>query len=155
MSEMKNLLTPDNIIADLPVHCGRETLTCLARRAAEITGLEARDILDTLMERERLGSTGIGRGIAIPHGKLAGLDHMVGILARAVEPVDFDAVDGKKVDLFFLLLAPAEANALHLKSLSRIARTLRNEDVCEALRGANSSEAMYAIVTVDEQIAAA
>ena len=155
MSEMKAVLSQDDVIAGMPAQCGREILSCLARHASERTGIDAQEILDTLMERERLGSTGIGRGIAIPHGKLQGLDKMVGILARLDQPVDFDAVDGQPVDLFFLLLAPLDASALHLKTLSRIARTLRNAETCEALRGASSAEAMYAILTADEQTAAA
>lgn len=156
MNDIKDLLKPENVIADISVaHCGREILGCMARHASTITGIDAQEILDKLIERERLGSTGIGKGIAIPHGKIEGLNEMVGVLARVSEPVDFDSVDGKKVDLFFLLLAPAEANALHLKSLSRIARTLRSEKVCDALRGAESVEAMYAIFTAEDHVAAA
>jgi PTS system nitrogen regulatory IIA component len=100
-----------------------------------------------LLERERLGTTGVGNGIAIPHGKLAGLKQLFGMFARLEQPVDFDAIDEQPVDLIFLLLAPEAAGADHLKALARVSRLLRDRSVCEKLRGANQADAIYALLT--------
>jgi PTS system nitrogen regulatory IIA component len=100
-----------------------------------------------LLERERLGTTGVGNGIAIPHGKLPGLRQLYGLFARLETPIDFDAVDEQPVDLIFLLLAPEAAGADHLKALARVSRLLRDRAVCEKLRGADQADAMYALLT--------
>jgi len=115
-----------------------------------LTGLQERDIFDVLWQRERLGSTGLGQGIAIPHGKLQGLKRIVGICARVAEPIDFDAVDGQKVDIVFLLLAPEGAGADHLKALARISRLLREGSAVEKLRASKDAAALYAVLTADE-----
>jgi PTS system nitrogen regulatory IIA component len=104
-------------------------------------------VLDVLMQRERLGSTGIGNGIAIPHGKLARLERLFGVFARLERPIDFEALDGQPVDLVFLLLAPEGAGADHLKALARIARLLRNTEVAQKLRESRDAEALYAVLT--------
>ena len=109
--------------------------------------MQERYIFDTLLQRERLGSTGLGQGIAIPHGKFVGLKRITGICARLAEPIDFDAVDGAPVDIVFLLLAPEGAGADHLKALARVSRFLRNTQICEKLRGAEDRAALYAILT--------
>jgi PTS system nitrogen regulatory IIA component len=119
----------------------------LARRAAEATGLPERQIFEVLLERERLGTTGVGNGIAIPHGKLPGLKQLFGMFARLESPVDFDAIDEQPVDLIFLLLAPEGAGADHLKALARVSRLLRDRAICETLRGADQAEAIYALLT--------
>ena len=155
MGEIKCLLAPGNVLIDINAGCKRDALTQLAAKSAEMTGLSAETVLDTLLAREKLGSTGVGGGIAIPHGKFDKLDHMVGIVARLVKPVDFEAVDDQPVDLLFLLLAPEDANAMHLKTLSKVARLMRSEDVRAAMRGAESAEALYAIVIEQEKPRAA
>ncbi|MEE8204052.1 MAG: PTS sugar transporter subunit IIA, partial [Alphaproteobacteria bacterium] len=114
---------------------------------ASVTGLHERAIFDTLLERERLGTTGVGLGIAIPHGKMADLDRLYGVFARLNNPVDFDAVDDQPVDLIFLLLAPESAGADHLKALARVSRLLRDQSVCEKLRGSDTAAAIYALLT--------
>ena len=112
-----------------------------------MTGLHERSIFDVLLERERLGTTGVGKGIAIPHGKMAELDRLYGMFARLEHPIDFDAVDDQPVDLIFLLLAPESAGADHLKALARVSRLLRDKTICEKLRGCDSAEALYALLT--------
>ena len=103
-------------------------------------------MFDILVERERLGSTGVGAGLAIPHGKLPGLDLLQGVFARLEKPVDFDAIDDESVDLVFLLLAPEGAGADHLKALARVSRIMRDRAFCDKLRGSDSSDAIYALL---------
>jgi PTS system nitrogen regulatory IIA component len=131
----------------LKVSSKKQALQELARRAAEITGVHERQIFDVLLERERLGTTGVGNGIAIPHGKLADVKQMFGLFARLEHPVDFEAIDEQPVDLIFLLLAPEGAGADHLKALARVSRLLRDRAICEKLRGADQAEAIYALLT--------
>ena len=118
-----------------------------SEKAAEITGLSERDIFDTIMQREKLGSTGVGNGIAIPHGKLKNVAHITGIFARLESPVDFEALDDEPVDLVFMLLAPETAGADHLKALSRIARILREPDMVSKLRQTKDASALFAFLT--------
>ena len=119
----------------------------MAAKAAAITQRPEREIFDTLQQREKLGSTGVGHGVAIPHGKLVALDRLVGVFARLDKPVDFDALDDEPVDLMFLLLAPENAGADHLKALARIARVLREPAIASKLRAANDAAAIYALLT--------
>lgn len=142
---LEELLSADGVIPNLKARCKRDVLTALAERAAELIETPAETIRETLQEREQLGSTGVGKGVAIPHGKIDGLSRVVGFLARLDTPVDFDAVDDQPVDLVFLLLAPTNASAAHLKALARVSRLLRDEDVRQALRGAKTAEALFAI----------
>jgi PTS system nitrogen regulatory IIA component len=145
--DIEDLITPTSVVSNLRVTSKKQALQELARRAAEMTGLHERTIFEVLLERERLGSTGVGNGIAIPHGKLAGLKRLYGLFARLETPIDFDAIDEQPVDLIFLLLAPEAAGADHLKALARISRLLRDRGMCEKLRGANQSDALYALLT--------
>lgn len=145
--EITDLLTPNSVIAALKSQSKKQLLQELSARAASITALPERRIFETLMERERLGTTGVGQGIAIPHGRLAGLSKIMGLFARLETPIDYDAVDNQPVDLVFLLLAPEQAGADHLKALARVSRLLRNQTVCEKLRAASKPEALYAILT--------
>ena len=145
--EIEDLITPAGVIPKLRATGKKQALQELAKRAAEVTGLHERAIFDVLLERERLGSTGVGNGIAIPHGKLAELQKLHGVFARLASPIDFDSVDDQPVDLVFLLLAPEAAGADHLKALARVSRLLRDRTVCEKLRGANSADAIYALLT--------
>ena len=147
---MIELITPASIIANLRAGNKKQALQELARKAAELTGQHERTIFDVLLERERLGTTGVGQGIAIPHGKLAALTRVYGIFARLERPIDFDAIDEQPVDLMFLLLAPEQAGADHLKALARVSRLLRDNSVCEKLRGSTSADALYALLTQTE-----
>ncbi len=145
--EIEDLLNQTGVIPKLRATSKKQVLQELAKRAAEATGLPERQIFEVLLERERLGTTGVGNGIAIPHGKLAGLQQLFGMFARLEAPVDFDAIDEQPVDLIFLLLAPEAAGADHLKALARVSRLLRDRGVCEKLRGANQADAIYALLT--------
>ncbi|MEX0758653.1 MAG: PTS IIA-like nitrogen regulatory protein PtsN [Tistlia sp.] len=145
--EMTDLITPAAVIPSLRVTSKKQALQELAKRAAQITGLPERQLFDVLIERERLGPTGIGHGIAIPHGKLAALDRLYALFARLETPIDFDAVDEQPVDLICLLLAPEAAGADHLKALARVSRLLRDRATCEKLRGSESRDALYALLT--------
>lgn len=144
---MSDLLTPDTVFADLPGTSKKQILQELAKLAARKTGLAERDIFDVLMAREQLGTTGVGLGVAIPHGKFKDLKRIYGFFARLRKPVDFDAVDDQKVDLMFLLLVPEDAGAEHLKALARVSRLLRNEAVCEKLRGSDGRDSLIALLT--------
>ena len=145
--EINELISAESVIPDLRASSKKQALQDLARRAADITGLHERAIFDVLMERERLGTTGVGNGIAIPHGKMANLDRLYGLFARLENSVDFQSIDEQPVDLIFLLLAPESAGADHLKALARVSRLLRDGSVCEKLRGTNDAEALFALLT--------
>jgi PTS system nitrogen regulatory IIA component len=149
--DLSDLITPEGVNPSLRAKSKKQVLQELSAAAAGITGMPERDIFDTLLQRERLGSTGVGHGIAIPHGKLADLPKIVGLFARLDKAIDFEAVDGEPVDLVFLLLAPENAGADHLKALARISRLLRMPATVEELRKAGSSDAVYAILTEAEK----
>ena len=145
--EITELIGPDGVVANLRVTSKKQALQELAKRAAELTGQPERAIFEVLVERERLGTTGVGNGIAIPHGKLADLDRLYGLFARIETPIDFDAIDEQPVDLICVLLAPETAGADHLKALARVSRLLRDRVVCDKLRGTDSAEAIRALLT--------
>ncbi len=153
--DVADLVTPKCVVPRLRAASKKQALQDLARHAGRISGIDERAIFDALLERERLGSTGVGLGIAIPHAKLPGLAGLHGLFARADTPIDFDAIDEQPVDLIFLLLAPEAAGADHLKALARVSRLLRNHDTCEKLRGAAGAEAIYALLTESEASQAA
>jgi PTS system nitrogen regulatory IIA component len=144
---LADLIGPEAVIPLLKVKTKKQLLQELSARAARLTGLQDRYIFDTLLQRERLGSTGLGQRIAIPHGKFAGLKRITGICARLAEPIDFDAVDGEPVDIVFLLLAPEGAGADHLKALARISRLLREGHAVDKLRAARDAATIYAVLT--------
>ena len=146
--EMVELLAPGGVVANLKAGSKKQALQELSQQAAALTGLHERVIFDVLLQREKLGTTGIGRGIAIPHGKMQELDKLHGLFARLPKAIDFDAIDEQPVDLIFLLLAPESAGADHLKALARVSRLLRDEGVCAKLRGADDPEALFALLTV-------
>ena len=152
---INDILVPEAVIADLTATSKKQALQELARRAAEISGLHERTVFDVLMERERLGTTGVGNGIAIPHGKLANLDRLYGLFARLSTPVDFQAIDERPVDLIFVLLAPESAGADHLKALAKVSRLLRDRPTCDKLRGTDNAEALFAILTESQEDRAA
>src|SRR5271167_2752374 len=145
---LNDLLTPDAVIASLRVNGKKQALQELSDRAAEVSGLPAREIFDSILQRERLGPTGVGDGIAIPHGKLAKCRSIFGVFARLERPIDFEALDGLPVDLIFLLIAPESAGADHLKALAAIARVLRKPGIAGQLRGARDASAMYSLLTM-------
>ncbi len=145
--DLGDLIKPEAVVPALRAKSKKQALQDLAGRAAELTGLDQRVIFETLLQRERLGSTGLGRGIAIPHGRIAALKSMFCLFARLDEPVDFESTDNERVDLIFLLLAPESAGADHLKALSRVSRLLREPSVIEQLRGSHNRAALYAILT--------
>ena len=145
--DVDTLIEPGAILPDLRANSKKQVLQELAGKAAEITGLSEREIFETILGREKLGSTGVGNGIAIPHGKLAQLDHIVGLFARLSRPVDFDALDDQPVDIVFLLLAPQGSGADHLKALSKVARLLRNREIVDKIRDTRESHAIYALMT--------
>jgi len=144
---LTDLVAPQAVVPALRVNNKKQALQELATRAAAMCGRTEREVLEVLMQRERLGSTGIGSGIAIPHGKLANLDRLFGMFARLERPVDFEALDGQPVDLLFLLLAPEAAGADHLKALARVARLLREPEIARKLRESRDTEALYAVLT--------
>ena len=145
--KISDLLQPEAVVVGLKANGKKQLLQELASRASGVTRLADRKIFETLMEREKLGTTGVGQGIAIPHGRLADLKDIVGVFARLEQPIDYDAVDNQPVDLVFMLLAPEGAGADHLKALARVSRLLRNQAATEKLRAAKTPEAVYAILT--------
>lgn len=145
--DIVNLLSPEGVIPNLHATSKKQALQELAKHAASLTGLHERTIFDVLLERERLGTTGVGNGIAIPHGKLPGIDRLYGLFARLETAINFDAIDEQPVDLIFMLLAPENAGADHLKALARVSRLLRDKTSCEKLRGSDRADALYALLT--------
>jgi nitrogen PTS system EIIA component len=136
---ISDLLAPEAVLASLKAQTKKQLLQELAVRAHARTNLPEKQIFETLNERERLGTTGVGAGIAIPHGRMAGATSITGVFARLESAIDYEAVDGQPVDLVFMLLAPENAGADHLKALARVSRLLRDKSVCEKLRTAKSA----------------
>lgn len=145
--DINELIGRDCVVPDLKVSSKKQILQELAAYAEKIIGRPAHEIVDVLMERERLGTTGVGHGVAIPHGKFAGLEKLYGIFARLKQPVDYDSVDDQPTDLIFLLLAPETAGADHLKALAQVSRILRDKATCDKLRGSEGGDAIYAVLT--------
>ncbi|SDF65001.1 phosphotransferase IIA-like nitrogen-regulatory protein PtsN [Bosea sp. AK1] len=143
---LTDLLSPAAVISPLRANGKKQALQELAQHAASLTGLPDRELFEALLQRERLGSTGIGDGIAIPHGRMPAIDRLVGLFARTEKPIDFDALDGQPVDIIFVLIAPEGAGADHLKALARVARVLRNQTVLEQVRKVRDPAAIYAIL---------
>ena len=151
---LADLLQQDAIIPALKVNSKKQLLQELAAKAARITGVSEREVFDVILQREKLGSTGVGHGIAIPHGKLSSIHQITGVFARLETPVDFEALDDQPVDLVFLLLAPEGAGADHLKALARIARLLRDQDVAKKLRASRDAQAIYSVLALPPASAA-
>ena len=145
--DLRDLLPLDAVIPALKVEDKKQALQALAEITAKISGLKSRDIHLALLHRERLGSTGVGKGIAIPHGRMAEVGRMICAFARLEKPVAFDSLDGEPVDLIFLLLAPEDAGADHLKALARISRLMREPKAAEKLRASRDRAALYAVLT--------
>lgn len=145
--ETTAFLKEDALLPALKVAGKKQLLQEMSQLASRLTGVEAKTILDVLEERERMGSTGAGKGVAIPHGRLPGIDRVQGFFARLEKPIDFGSVDGQPVDLVFLLLTPSAAGPDHLKALSRVSRVLRNPETCEQIRKAESTGEIYECLT--------
>ena len=151
---LTDLIAPNAVIPGLKATSKKQAIQELAAHAAQLTGQNERTIAEVLLQREKLGSTGVGNGIAIPHGKLAKLSKLFGLFARLERPIDFEALDGQPVDLIFLLLAPEAAGADHLKALARVARLLRDPEVAQKLRNSHDAEALYAVLALPPASAA-
>lgn len=147
---LSDILAPDAVFPSLKVSNKKQAIQELSARAAKLTGQDSRKIFEILLQRERLGSTGVGNGVAIPHGKLPKLDRIFGFFVQLEKPIDFEALDGVPVDLIFLLLAPEGAGADHLKALALIARLLRDTRTAEKLRATRDAPALYAILTAPQ-----
>jgi len=150
MTDFSDLLRPEAVLTGLPTATKKTLFTQLAGIAASVTDLDPRLVAERLAAREKLGSTGFGGGVAIPHAKLAGLSAVTGIFARLAQPIEFDAVDDLPVDLVFALLSPVDAGADHLKALARVSRRLRDRPFLAKLRGAGSRDALYILFTDDQ-----
>ena len=151
---LTDLVAPNAVIPALKVTSKKQAIQELSAKAARLTGQNERVVFETLLQRERLGSTAVGNGIAIPHGKLPKLEKLFGLFARLDRGIDFEALDGQPVDLIFLLLAPETAGADHLKALARVARLLRDGDVVRKLRDSRDAEALYAVLALPPSEAA-
>src|SRR3981189_1808326 len=143
-----DLVAPEAILPALKVNSKKQALQELSARAASLTGQNERAIFEVLLQREKLGTTAVGYGVAIPHGKLPKLEKLFGVFARLDRPIDFEALDGQPVDLVFLLLAPEGAGADHLKALAKVARLLRDPEMARKLRESRDAEALYAVLTM-------
>jgi PTS system nitrogen regulatory IIA component len=152
---LTDLVATNAVIPALKANNKKQVLQELAARAAELTGQNERAILEILLQREQLGSTAVGNGVAIPHGKLPKLGRLFGLFARLERGIDFEALDGQPVDLVFLLLAPEAAGADHLKALARVARLLRDADIARKLRESRDADAIYAVLSMPPAGAAA
>ncbi len=144
--DLSDLIEVPAILPALKANSKKHLLQLMAERAAASAGLSEREVFETVLQREKLGSTGVGNGIAIPHGKLSGIKRIQGVFARLQTPVDFEALDDQPVDLVFMLLAPEGAGADHLKALSRIARVLRDPQTTAKIRGTSDAAAIHALL---------
>ena len=149
MSSLRDILLPNAIVARARWQGRKQALAELSGLMARSLGLDARELHEAVQERERLGSTGVGEGVAIPHARIESLTRPVGGFARLLEPADFEAIDERPADLIFMLLAPTDAGAEHLRALARAARVFRQERVRTALRDAQTNEAVLAILSPD------
>ncbi len=144
---MRELLGPKAVLAGLESSSKKQVLHDMAQHAADALGLESHGVFDVLWARERLGTTGVGHGIAIPHGRIAGIDKVCGFFARLATPIAFDSVDDRNVDLVFMLLAPESAGADHLHALATVSRLLRDPRLCEELRRVKDAASLERLLT--------
>ena len=149
-----DLLSADCIVADFKASSKKQAIQSLAQKVASIAGVDNRLVFDKLLERERLGSTGVGKGVAIPHARIEGLDKIIGFFAKLSHPIDFDSVDERPVDIVFVLLAPEEAGADHLKALACVSRLLRDDNTCNKLRLTPDASALFAMLVEPSSVAA-
>jgi PTS system nitrogen regulatory IIA component len=145
--DIAEIVRPEAVVASMKASSAKQALQELGRRAAEVYGLDVREVTDGLLAREKLGSTAMGAGVAIPHARVSGTTQIIGLFARLEKPVDFESPDGQGVDLMFMLLAPEEAGADHLRALARVSRLLRDEKMRQKLRVSNDAAALHALLT--------
>jgi PTS system nitrogen regulatory IIA component len=145
--QISDILAPQAVFQRVKAPTKKKLITDIAGFAAGLAGLDADKVFEALWQREKLGSTGMGHGIAIPHARLSKLDRIVGLFVHLEDPIDFEAIDSAPVDLVFALLTPADAGADHLKALARISRLMRSVPVCEKLRAASDRSQIYALLT--------
>lgn len=150
MTDFHDLVVPETVVSGVTASSKKQLFQQLADMATRAYGLNADEVYDRLNERERLGSTGFGNGIAIPHAKIPGLTHVCGLVVRLETPIAFDSVDEVPVDIIFSLLSPTDSGAEHLKMLARVSRYLRSGQNAARIRGAGSSEALHALLVGDE-----
>ncbi|HEX4298688.1 MAG TPA: PTS sugar transporter subunit IIA [Devosia sp.] len=145
--ELRDILSQESVLVCTDIKTKRDVLTKLSDKVAALTGQPAAEIFEALNDRESLGSTGLGNGIAVPHGKYAPLKGVMAVFMRLPSPVDFESVDDQPVDIVMMLLAPMGAGADHLKALARVARVLRTDSVADALRHSSDPATLYRILT--------
>lgn len=143
---LATLLAPTAVLAKITVRDRKQALKQMAVRGAELTSLSEREIYSVLMEREQLGCTGMGNGVCIPHGRFGKLDKIQAIFSTLAYPIEFGASDGRPVDIFFLLLTPAQANTEHLKALAIVSKLMRDKELCEQLRATSDAGALYELL---------
>jgi nitrogen PTS system EIIA component len=149
MSEFSDLIYPATVRAKLNVDSKKALLVQAGHIAASALGLDSAEVTEGLIERERLGSTGFGSGVALPHARIAGISGVRGLFFQLARSIDFDAVDSAPIDLAFIMLSPVDAGAEHLKALARVSRYLRDETQLKRLRGAESADALYTLLIGD------
>lgn len=152
---LSTILPPEAVIAHVSARDKKQVLKLLAGLAAPVTHLSEREIYSVLQEREQLSCTGIGNGVCIPHGRFEGLKEVRAMFAQLERPVEFNAADGRPVDLVFLLMTPASAHTEHLKAIATISRLLRDKQLCESLRKAKDAKALHALLTGERGLDAA
>lgn len=145
--QISDILAPQAVFQRVKAPTKKKLITEIAGFAARTAGLDADKVFEALWQREALGSTGMGHGVAIPHARLPKLEKIVGLFAHLEEPIDYEAIDSAPVDLVFALLTPADAGADHLKALAQISRLMRSAAVCEKLRAASDRSQIYALLT--------
>jgi len=145
--DVADLVAADAVLASIKATGKKQALQDVAHKAADAYGLDCRTVLEGLLGREKLGSTAMGSGVAIPHARLDGLKSIVGIFGRLCKPVDFEAPDGQGVDLMFVLLAPQGAGADHLRALAKVSRLMRSTATCEKLRQTEDPTVLYTLLT--------
>jgi PTS system nitrogen regulatory IIA component len=153
--DLKDIVNAEAVRFSSQTSSKKRLLQEISEQAASVYGLDASEVVAALTEREKLGSTGVGRGVAIPHARFDGLDRVYGFFTRLEKPVDFDSMDRQPVDLIFTILAPQKEGAEHLKALALVSRTLRSENTCSKLRANDDAAALYALLTQIDNIQAA
>lgn len=144
--DIKSIIKPESVFLDLKAKSKKQVLNEFSRKASELIDVPQRDVFDALLQREKLGTTALGKGIAIPHAKLKNLSQVHAFILRFDEAIDFEALDERKVDLFVILLAPVSAGADHLKALAKFARVLRDPEATKLLRGAENAQSVMTIL---------
>ncbi len=144
--KISDIMTEKSVVMGLKANSKRQLLQELAQKASEITGINDRTIFDTILERENLGSTGFGSGTALPHGRIANIDKVYGIVTKLNTPVDFESIDGKPVDLVFMLISPEGSGADHLTALAQVSRILKDEATCSKLRAASRTDEIFSLL---------